>query len=362
MQNPLNIHVCVIYDDIVVTFIDVCLDAKIRPFTARHNCVGSTLRSGLRLEWGPALTPGCNIKVSHTMMLPPLSFNRESTRDIDAYEYEHALADKPPQSQNPAAERVSPLASKAVSHSHNLHLKKIISELVDESSNMENNMINASKYYYLISYLIFYPSIILNTFIGCFVLTFTCSSFRSSHISACLATNDMDCVLNYVQNYTGDMKGISRTERAWQYLLASLAFVNAMLIGLQKTLRPAENGETFQVVARRWGAFLRQLVAYKQTTPTSSYSQRKVRLYITQFAMLMENSPLLPQHFLRARRSRQSLDGPRAPGADAAIKGPDDRGYVRQNVSSQRLSSFLVHMSPAHKHARGGRGAGKSQV
>lgn len=286
------------------------------------------------------------------MMLPPLSFNRESTRDIDAYEYEYALAGKPPP---PPAERVSPLASKAVSHSHNLHLKKIISELVGESSNMESSMINASKYYYLISYLIFYPSILLNTFIGCFVLTFTCSSFRSSQISACLATDDMDCV----QNYVGNMNANSRADHAWQYLLASLAFVNAMLIGLQKTLRPAENGEMFQVVARRWGAFLRQLVAYKQTTPTSSYSQRKVRLYITQFAMLMENSPLLPQHFLRTKRNRKSIDGPHAPGAaEEGNRASDERGYVRQNESTQRLSSFLVHMSPVHKHAR----RAKSQV
>jgi len=216
-----------------------------------------------------------------------------------------------------------------ISYSYTIHLKKIVTELVHETSSMEMKMLEASKYYYFISHLIFFPSIIVNTFIGAFVLTLNCTSLTPCVLTA--GVTDNTCVQEVVNNS-------NRHVSVYQYILASLAFINAILVGAQKAIRPAENGEMFQVVARRWGALLRQMVAYKQTTSSKHYSAKKVKAFVSQFNLLVENSPLLPRWLLSEQ------DAP--PSNDTANSSKRYKlMHMAHTISNMNLSTFLTHLS-----------------
>lgn len=187
----------------------------------------------------------------------------------------------------------------------NLYNKKILSEIMAESTNMELRMLEASKYYYLISNLIFFPSVIVSTFIGAFILTLNCTALVCSNkqLMDTVSSNE-NSLLSGSIICTGNLD--KRHSTAFQYMLASLAFLNALLVGTQKAIRPSEKGEMFQVMARRWGAFLRQMVAFKQTSQSSSpYSTKKLKAFLSNFNTLVENSPLLPQWLLTKTRMKQ---------------------------------------------------------
>jgi hypothetical protein len=192
--------------------------------------------------------------------------------------------------------------------SYQLHLKKILVDLANESSLMESKLFKASTYHSVISYMIFYPSIILNTFIGSFVLTFSCSS-ADPRLASCAAMAVSGTIDDNCENILADGNLLTDwppgVERMLQVFLASLAFLNAILLGLQKSLRPSENAEVFQLAARKWGAYLRKVVAYKQTT--QQYSSKKVKFFVSQYNLMTENAPMLPRWLLK-RQPKESIN------------------------------------------------------
>lgn len=222
-----------------------------------------------------------------------------------------------------------------------LHNKKIMNELIHESTSMETKMLQASKYYYFLSNLIFFPSVILNTFIGSVVLSINCYIGGGQ---TCIINGVVDtgCLEDNVDN----LKLNQNTRLIMEYFIASLAFFNAILLGTQKAVRPSEKGETFQLMARRWGSFLRQMVTYKQTTTTSNISSSKVRKFVTTFNNLMENSPLLPQWLLRTRHKKNTSSGSkeRLNSTADAIKASHHKSDV--SLTPMRFTSFLTNVQP----------------
>jgi hypothetical protein len=194
------------------------------------------------------------------------------------------------------------------------HCKKVLLELITESQNMETKMLKASKTYYYISYLIFFPSMFLNTFIGSLMLVISEPQWSLS--------KDKDCTgeaPSLAPSAASTLSMSKEIKGRLQYFLASLAFVNAVLMGIQKTIRPAEKAELFQVAGRRWGAFLRKLVAYKHTIryravidrhhqschgrqPVVPNLNAKVNHLVASFSVLVENTPMLPHWLLKKTR------------------------------------------------------------
>lgn len=219
------------------------------------------------------------------------------------------------------AENMNNIAER--SQTLNLHLKRVVTELVQETTCMETKMLEASKYYYLISNIIFFPSIMINTFIAAMVLAIDCQ-LPYQH---CVLVNGVldDSCMERLQ-IDGNEKYI-----AVHYVLAALAFINAILVGAQKAVRPAENGEMFQVMARKWGAFLRQMVAYKHTLIAANYSTRKVKLFVTQFNLLVENSPLLPRWLLQST----------APKGNTSYRLGNVPEANARSYSAMKIASFI---------------------
>ncbi len=236
------------------------------------------------------------------------------------------------------------------SKSIGLHNKQIMMELITESTSMETKMLQASKHYYLISNLIFFPSIILNTFIGSIVLSFNCYVGGGE---ACIINGQVD--INCLQNNLGNLNiGDTTTVVFMQYFLAALAFLNAVLIGAQKAIKPGEQGEMFQLMARRWGAFLRQMVAYKQTTSTTNIKSRKVRSFLNVFNNLVENSPLLPRWLLRSSTRRKKKLPAETPTRTHDTKyNAETKGSKNMSVSHLNVLSFLTNVKPGDRWTPG---------
>lgn len=167
---------------------------------------------------------------------------------------------------------------------------QMLLELIVDIKEMETKLIKASKYYLILSNLIFYPSLVLNTLIGASVLS-TSTNPLIDDCSAETKTAYIECL----DNMDDSAIESAQTITTWKsYVLAGIAFLNAILIGIQKTIRPAEKSETFQMNSRRWGCLLRQMVVYKELTRRKAYSVMQMRNFLSQYQMLVENCPNLP--------------------------------------------------------------------
>ena len=235
----------------------------------------------------------------------------------------------------------------SITRSIGLHNKKIMNELITESTNMETKMLQASKYYYFISHVIFFPLIILHTFIGSFILSFNCYVGGGE---TCIIDGKVD--INCLQNNKDNLRVSRSTVLVVEYVLAALSFVNTILIGAQKAMRPAEKGEMFQLMARKWGSFLRQMVTYKQTTSTVNIRSRRVKSFVVTFNNLVENSPLLPRWLLRTSRHGNNNNN------NSSTKSPISMNMRTAHVanrlpsgsmhSTMNFTSFLTNYRPSN--------------
>jgi hypothetical protein len=222
---------------------------------------------------------------------------------------------------------------------------ELIDELIVESEAMEAKMCQAARHFAWVSNSLFVPTLFLNLFICTFVLSMSCSVSVSTAISGC-GSDGNECGQT-VQNGQSDQSGQNGQDRVigtfwYQYLLASMAFANAILAGLQKMLRPSETSESFQSVARRWGSLLRQVVSHRNTncsaTTADPWRARRLRTFVVTYSTLIEHSPFLPQWLLHKDTTKKQ-------GCVIATQTRGCQIRRARRTSVRTLTSFLTEKS-----------------
>lgn len=94
--------------------------------------------------------------------------------------------------------------------------------------------------------------------------------------------------------------GSNIASNSWaKYFCASIAFVNVMLVTIQRVSRPGEYGEMYQSYGRKWELFaLNMLSARKWKTGEESNSERPAgppASLVEKYNNMIEQSPLLPR-------------------------------------------------------------------
>lgn len=206
--------------------------------------------------------------------------------------------------------------------------RALLTELIKESRDMEQKMLEAAKYYQLLSLAIFVPSIVINSFIGIWMIAVHGPSpFHASANASVLESLDENGLsAEVVQQVREHCQLVQEQGGAhplvWvDFVVAGLAFCNAILIGIQKTTKPAEKAEVFQVTARKWGAFLRKIAVYKQMTPLHLYNSERIRSFLTNYVVLVENSPMLPRWLLLSSTTSDTAH-PNVPVTHQELDGP----------------------------------------
>ena len=98
-------------------------------------------------------------------------------------------------------------------------------------------------------------------------------------------------------------------DQTWvRYMCACIAFVNVLIITLQRVSRPGELGETYQTYGRKWEMFATNtLSAVKWSVPSTDSGAVPTQALIEKYNIMVEQTPLLPQWALA--KFKQCNDG-----------------------------------------------------
>lgn len=302
----------------------------------------------------------------------------------------------------------------------------LLNDLIRESRVFETKMLSATKYYQTISMFLYLPAVIINAFVGVWMMVIAqrCSSTQmsfqggpslsenttmniASAITSSLAqylnhtanVNDGNATISMVNGFmstdlfsralangifsnstdgnilagndAGDTWGASLQQlpipcpvkqniildfygqeqiqtvvtMTWaDYFVASLAFLNTLLVGLEKSIRPSENAKTYQVTARKWGAYLRKLAVYKQLIFQHKKSMKpKASVPVTDAPSKGQGLPHPPRESIdTVNMSPTDLWKPHLPGTDSSGNQEDSSGNKdHQSISTRRIMKYL---------------------